>query len=220
MFYVPPKHWKGVRISLSLSIHLIHHNGSWMSTRPGSPATFARSQQKSQSSKRQQRSRNRNPQIYSLLATIGAKGNDNVISFKTGPTCQSFCWPQQQIAWPLIKNSACLWTWNGISNLQLWLERRVKTQPLLFTSNTFKFISIENCSSSWFVLRGLQYIYNHDNKYSILNNSLKWDVAHQKKSMIKIRWCVFGYANTLLSLIILSWWKQALTTARFIVNIC
>lgn len=34
---------------------------------------------------------------------------------------------------------------------------------------------------------------------------------------------LIGYANKdqlLLSLIILSWWKQALTTARLIVNIC
>lgn len=57
------------------------------------PLQLSPARSKSQSSKRQQRSRNRNPQIYSLLATIGAKGNNNVISFKTGPTCQSFCWP-------------------------------------------------------------------------------------------------------------------------------
>lgn len=56
------------------------------------PLQLSPARSKSQSSKRQQRSRNRNPQIYSLLATIGAKGNNNVISFKTGQTCQSFCW--------------------------------------------------------------------------------------------------------------------------------
>lgn len=38
-----------------------------------------------------------NPQIYSLLATIGAKGNENVISFRTGPHVKAFADPSNKL---------------------------------------------------------------------------------------------------------------------------
>lgn len=143
MFYVPLEHWNRARIPLPpLDPSRTSHGGAGCQHTLGSlhfilltaivtwlSIALWSSIKKEGGEKKSGKSRMKSITLYNhLMRCLRGKKNlrkerkVNVCWIVS--VCQSFCWPKQQITGPLISTRAYLWTWNRISNLQSWSERK------------------------------------------------------------------------------------------------